>query len=806
MQKKIPLNYNWYYKSDFASEDTKCTPETTGYEPVDLPHTNKVLPLNYFSEACYQFVSCYKKLLEIPGEWQGKSVFLEFEGVMLACDIYCNGVWAGRHEGGYTPFVIDLTKAVCFGEENVIVVRVDSRELDGIPPFGKVVDYLTYGGIYREVWLYAAGPVRLERLWLDCPDPLAEKKTLNCGCEITAEYAWEGILELVLFSPEEEKAGSWRGEVSLKPGTQKITAAMEGLTGITLWDTVHPALYRAEAKLQEKERGEGISQCSSRFGFRQARFTTEGFFLNGEKCRLIGLNRHQSWPYVGYAMPERIQRRDAQLLKQELGCNIVRTSHYPQSRHFLDACDELGLLVMEEIPGWQHIGDEEWKQHSLEELKAMITRDYNRPSIILWGVRINESQDDHSFYERTNALARAMDPGRQTGGTRYIVRSELLEDVYTYNDFTHDGGKTVFRPQKETTGLDRAVPLLVTESNGHMYPAKRFDQEARLTEHALRHLRVINESLGREDLAGGISWCAFDYNTHASFGSGDKICYHGVFDMFRNPKYAAFAYASQKDPEKEPVLEPVTLVSRGEKDGGGTVPFYILTNCDFVRVYKNGKKTADFYPRKEEFPHLEHPPVMIFHLMEEELLEDFSEDDRKRLTAFLEKKVTEGTLTAMQQEDFIFLSGLAARYNRDVSSLIGMVIKSAGGWGDTENNLVLEGWLGDSAVVRREVGESRYAAGITVKADDPVLYTGGNTYDATRITVRAEDNMGNLLPFTQECVEIKLDGPAKLLGPARFPLTGGVSSFWIRTIGKPGTVKINVLGVESRTDCTIEIK
>lgn len=806
MQQKIPLNYDWLYKPDFVPEDIKCTPEAAGYETVDLPHTNKMLPLNYFSETEYQFVSCYKKLLEIPEEWQEKSIFLEFEGVMLACDVYCNGILTGRHEGGYTPFTVELTGAVRFGEENILVVRVDSRELGGIPPFGNVVDYLTYGGIYREVWLYAAGPVRLERLWLDCPDPLEEVKTLRCACEITCDHAWEGILELTLFSPENSMAGNWEGKISLKPGTQKIPAALEGLTDISLWDTQHPVLYRAEAKLKEKESGSCVSLSSSRFGFRQARFTPEGFFLNGVKCKLIGLNRHQSWPYVGYAMPERIQRRDAQLLRRELGCNVVRTSHYPQSRHFLDACDELGLLVMEEIPGWQHIGDEDWKQHSMEELKAMITRDYNRPSIILWGVRINESQDDHSFYERTNALARAMDPGRQTGGTRYIQRSELLEDVYTYNDFTHDGGKTVFRPQKETTGLDRAVPLLVTESNGHMYPTKRFDQEARLTEHALRHLRVINESLGREDLAGGISWCAFDYNTHGSFGSGDKICYHGVFDMFRNPKYAAFAYASQKEPEKEPVLEPVTLVSRGEKDGGGTVPFYILTNCDYVRVYKNGKKVSDFYPRKEEFPHLKHPPVMIFHLMEEELLADFSEEDRRGLTTFLEKKVTEGTLTAMQQEDYIFLSGLAARYNREISGLIGMVIKSAGGWGETENNLVLEGWLGDRIVCRREVGESRYAAGIIARADDSVLYADGDTYDATRITVKAVDNMGNLLPFTQECVEIQLDGPARLLGPARFPLTGGVSSFWIRTVGKTGTVRIGVLGVESRTECTVDVK
>ncbi|ERI70195.1 hypothetical protein HMPREF1548_02558 [Clostridium sp. KLE 1755] len=151
-------------------------------------------------------------------------------------------------------------------------------------------------------------------------------------------------------------------------------------------------------------------------------------------------------------------------------------------------------------------------------------------------------------------------------------------------------------------------------------------------------------------------------------------------------------------------------------------------------------------------------------------------------------------------------SGLAARYNREISGLIGMVIKSAGGWGETENNLVLEGWLGDRIVCRKEVGESRYAAGITARADDTVLYADGDTYDATRITVKAVDNMGNLLPFTQECVEIRLDGPARLLGPARFPLTGGVSSFWIRTVGKTGTVRIGVLGVESKAECTVDVK
>ena len=151
--------------------------------------------------------------------------------------------------------------------------------------------------------------------------------------------------------------------------------------------------------------------------------------------KLRGLNRHQTFPYVGGAMPERVQRRDAWILRRELHCNIVRTSHYPQSPAFLDACDEAGLLVLEEIPGWQHIGDKAWQDISVDNVARMIRRDWNHPSVVLWGVRINESADNHDFYTRTNALAHSLDDSRQTGGIRNRYDSELLEDVFTMNDF-----------------------------------------------------------------------------------------------------------------------------------------------------------------------------------------------------------------------------------------------------------------------------------------------------------------------------------------------------------------------------------
>ena len=240
-------------------------------------------------------------------------------------------------------------------------------------------------------------------------------------------------------------------------------------------------------------------------GFREAQFTDHGFALNGKVIKLRGLDRHQTFPFVGQAMPGRAQRSDAHILRTKMHCNIVRTSHYPQSRHFLDACDEMGLLVLEEIPGWQHIGNEAWKLISIDNVRRMVRRDWNHPSVILWGVRINESLDDHDFYSRTNAVAHNLDPTRQTGGIRYSQSSEFLEDVFTMNDFGFP-----LKPPNHSRYLN-------TEFVGHTYPTKTIDQVERLTEHAMRHARIHDQLASNPQYAGGIGWCAFDYNTHGRF-------------------------------------------------------------------------------------------------------------------------------------------------------------------------------------------------------------------------------------------------------------------------------------------------
>lgn len=598
-----PLSQHWYFRPGFLPEDA-AVPETDGFAPVCLPHTVRELPCHYFSAADCQGLSCYKRRLDLDPSMRHHRIFVDFDGVMTAARVFCNGQEAGCHTGGFTPFSVELTPLLRWDGRDFLVVAVDSTERPATPPFGHVVDYFCFGGIYRDVTLRAVPPAHITGVKAEAGDVMAARKTLAVRAELRDVPAG-AVLSAALWDGDTRLAVC---RTTLQPGDSGAELQLRDLT-VRRWELDDPALYTLRVALHS---GDDTDEVCLRTGFRTARFTPEGFFLNEKSIKLRGLNRHQQYPYQGYAMPWRAQYEDADLLKNELHLNLVRTSHYPQSPHFLDRCDELGLLVFEELPGWQHIGNAAWQDRSCRDLEAMIRRDWNHPSIVLWGVRINESLDDHEFYARTNALARTLDPTRQTGGVRYLEHSELLEDVYTFNDFSHTGTNPALRDPRAVTGLSRDVPYLVSEHTGHMYPTKRFDNEERLLEQAMRHLRVLDAAAADRRISGAIGWCAFDYNTHKDFGSGDKICYHGVMDIFRLPKFAAAVYRSQTD--DEPVLEPLTRWARGDRCAAQVTPLVICTNCEAVRVILNGVDQGLFVPDRVAYPALAHPPVVVRQL------------------------------------------------------------------------------------------------------------------------------------------------------------------------------------------------
>ena len=249
---------------------------------------------------------------------------------------------------------------------------------------------------------------------------------------------------------------------------------------------------------------------------------------------------------------------------KELGCNAVRTCYAPPSPAFLDACDELGLLVFPEMPGWQHIGDEVWQAQALQNCREMVCQYRNHPSIFLWGARISGSPDNEAFYKRTNEAIHRLDPTRPTAGTRSTRKSQLLEDVYAYNDYSY-AGRGAGCENRAAVTPDTRKGYLISAFGGQNFPAKPFDDEPHRLVQALHHAAVLNDSIAQPGVAGSFGWCMTDYNTHREFGSGDRICYHGVMDLFRNPKLSAAVYASQKTPRapSDIVLEVSSAMTPG---------------------------------------------------------------------------------------------------------------------------------------------------------------------------------------------------------------------------------------------------
>ncbi len=712
----LSMNRNWLYGGKNISGADQPGFDDSKFAKVTIPHTNRVFPWHSFDEKDFQFVSIYRRHFRLPAALKGRRMFVDFDGVMTASTVTINGHNLGEYKGGYTPFSFELTRHLNWTGDNVLAVQVDSTERPDIPPFGANIDYLTFGGIYREVWLRAVPDTYLENIFAKPVDVLSPGRKLEVQCFFGKPENTARPLTLKVELRDGSKVVASESQpVTISAGSDPVTVTLSKLGTLELWDLTHHRLYHVTASLRDGDKL--VDEYTTRIGFREARFTPDGFQLNGETVKLRGLNRHQTFPFVGGAMPARVQRRDALILRNDLKCNIVRTSHYPQSPHFLDACDEAGLLVLEEIPGWQHIGDQAWQDIAVRNVGKMIRRDWNHPSVILWGVRINESLDNHDFYTRTNALAHQLDSSRQTGGIRYLENSELLEDVYTCNDFGFP-----LQPPNHPLYLN-------TEFNGHMYPTKRYDNVDRVMEHARRHARVHDQLASNKQYAGGIGWCAFDYNTHFNFGSGDRICYHGVSDIFRIPKPAAFFYKSQCDPKEEVVLEPCFNWSQGdESQGGGVRRAVICSNCDHLKIYLKGELKKEADPDRETYPHLRYAPFMV--------------------------------------------------------DLIGGNLED---WGD----LRIDGYVEGKLVASKTMPGNDTDAELRIEPDDTELE--GNGIDATRVVLKVVNSQGGWRPFSSGAIALHLEGPGEIIGENPFALSGGVGAVWIKSKQAPGIIHLKAM-------------
>lgn len=708
------------------------------FSPITLPHCVAKLPWENWDPAEWQDLWSYKRNFTLPRELRRLRIFLQFDGVMVGAAPNINGHELPSHLGGYLPFEYELTDWIK-DTENVLNVTVDSR-WSNVPPEGsplgaKRVDYLEAGGIYRSVWLKAVPQIFIRGLFAKPVKVLDKDRRVEVLCSLDAATLPEKPIEIKVELRNRSRVIS-RGheEVRLdKTGQRSVSLTLSNLDDVALWDVDAPHLYDLVATLAVN--GKPVHDYRVRIGLRDAKFELNGFFLNGRRLQLFGLNRHEIYPYVGGAMPPRVVRHDAEMLRHEFNCNIVRCSHYPQSEAFLNACDELGLMVWEETPGWGYLGDDAWKELLVRDVHDMILRDRNHPSIVIWGVRANESANDVDLYRRTTALAKSLDDSRpasgsMTSGSRKNWQQDWHEDVFAFDDYhaEPDGSVGIEEPVP-------GVPYMLAEAVGQFDYAlrkgfaikyRRAGDVGLQQVQAVRHAQAHSRAAANPRICGVIAWCAFDYESLVN--SYNTIKTPGVADIFRIPKLGASFYQAQCDPKVRVIIQPSFYWDFGKRTlrgPGNNAP--IFSNCDRLELFVAGHRYATVHPDRK-FPNLKHPPFFA---------------------------------------------------NLDVDPK-----------GTPE--LRIDGYIGDRLALSRFFSSDSSSDELAFAADNNALVADGS--DATRAVFKVTDKFGAERAFADGEVTFELAGPGVIVGDNPFSLvdSGGVGAIWIRTLpGKAGSIRVS---------------
>jgi beta-galactosidase len=746
-QHVLPLDQDWLFGGKFSPAAIESAFDDSQFARVTLPHTVTPLSWQNWDPESWQDVWIYRRHFSVPQDFKDHRLFLHFERAMASATLTLNGESLEPHAGGFLPFDREITNLVR-EKDNVLAVSVDARWLN-VPPAGSPrgpagVDYLLPGGITGSVELRAVPAIFLRDVFAKPVDVLNSNRHVQITCRVDAAVQLPASIRLSAALRQNQRTiATVSQSFSVEKPDQEFEITLTNLLGVQLWEIDHPHLYDIEVTLAVDNRP--LHRCATRVGFREARFALDGFYLNGRRTQLFGLNRHELYPYVGFAASPRLLRRDAEILRHRFNCNVVRCSHYPQSEAFLDACDELGLMVWQEPPGWQYIGDESWQDLAVRDVEAMIRRDRNHPAIIIWGTRINESRNDPELYKRTRAAANALDDSRPTSGTmtpssRAAWQTEWAQDVFAFDDY-HAA------PDNTVGILDpvEGFPYLVAETVGQFnYSAgKGFNMKYRAAgdigeqmSQALYHAQAHSRAADHPRIAGVIAWCAFDYASLMNAYNNVKC--PGIADVFRHPKLGASFYLAQVDPIVRPVIEPDFYW-----DFGPSTPSCpgdhaaIFSNCDRLEVFLDGKLHASLQPDRTGFRHLKHPPF------------------------FADLKLD----------------------------------------GASHPELRIDGFVGDKLVLSRSFSSDPKTDRFSLRADDDALV--GDGIDSTRLAFAVVDKFGAPRAFASGSVSIHIYGPGVIVGDNPFKLdeNGGSGAVLVKTIARrAGKIRIeaehNVFGVK----------
>jgi beta-galactosidase len=628
-RKILDFNSGWQFKKQEPNAD---------WQSVQIPHSTNIEPLVVNNQ--WQGISEYKKIFRISADQvANKRVFLEFEGVMQESKVFLNEKFLQGNEGGYLPFVIDITDNLKIGDTNELWVVVTNTDNPVIPPGKplKDLDFNTYGGIYRNVNLIITPEIYITNaeeigktggggllVHFDHISKLSAQGMVRVHLQHQAKKPADILVVGKLTDSNGSEVRAVRMVKKFKPGSDTYIDLIFDVQNPRLWSPGEPNLY--DLTVEVLVNNVLTDQVRERVGIRKIEVKPEGFFLNDEKTFLWGTNRHQEYPYVGYAIGDRADWRDAVKIKNA-GFDLVRLSHYPHSRAFLEACDELGIIVMDAIPGWQwFLNDHQFLMNSHEDISTMVRRDRNHPSVMFWEVSLNESEMTEEYMVKANQILKEELPFSDTYSAGWL-------DHPSYHIFIparqHGQAPDYWNDYRTTER-----PIFIAEYGDWEYYAQNagFNQKAfqdlkedertsrqlrgfgekRLLQQALNYQEAANSNLKGPNTFGHANWLMFDYNR----GYANDLESSGISDIFRLPKFAYWFYQSQR----APIALPHPSVKSGPMvkvatwwTNSSSPEIKVFSNCDEVALFLNGnlveRKRATRDILSDQLPY----PPFVFH-------------------------------------------------------------------------------------------------------------------------------------------------------------------------------------------------
>ena len=734
---------------------------------VSLPNGIEYLPTEASGCINYQGEVWYRKHFTPADALKGKKLFLHFEAIMGKSKVFVNGKLLTEHFGGYLPVVVDVSDALNWGEDNVIAVWTDNSDDKTYPP-GKaqdVLDFTYFGGIYRDCWLIAHNPVFIT-------DPNFENEVAGGGLfvaydkvsDASAEVllkahvrndsrkAFTGVVEYELQQPDGTQVAFLNDKVQVRPG--KAVTSKDKITVKTpmLWSPETPTLYNLIVRIRDRE-GNVVDGYRRRIGIRSVEFKgKDGFWLNGKpyESPLIGANRHQDFAVVGNAVANSIHWRDAKKLR-DAGMKVIRNAHCPQDPAFMDACDELGLFVIVNTPGWQFWNDApEFAQRVYSDIRNLVRRDRNHACVWMWEPILNETWYPEDFAKNTRDIVDQEYPypycySGCDSGARGREHFPILFTHPSY-DGKSWGDKNA---NPKITYFTREWGDNVDDWSSHNSPsrvARNWGEQPMLiqAQHYANptYTYTCYDALYRtpRQHVGGCLWHSFDHQR----GYHPDPFYGGLMDVFRQPKYSYYMFKAQRSPQKQERLfetGPMVYIAHEMTPFSGK-DVTVFSNCDEVRLtfLKDGKTYTYNKPVvKEGMP----SPVITFPDVY-----DF---------------MTDKAMSRKKKQDEVFLRA--------------------------------EGLIDGKVVATHEVHPARRPEKVLLWVDNENVNLKADGSDFVTVVAAIADKNGNIKRLNNYYVKFHVEGEGRILGDAGIlanpaPVKWGTAPALIQSTLRPGKIKI----------------